>query len=253
MTYITDISRQTVTIDGTAYTSDEATAHGAPSQLQTLFRRKYGEGSFHASLADFLAEWFDGSDTLTVHTSGSTGTPKELRAEKRRMMNSAVMTLSFLRLKPGDTALLCMPLQYIAGKMVAVRALVGGLNLIPKTPGGHPLKGMAEAPDFAAMIPMQVFNSLAVAEEKKLLRYAADALNGLYSALGGGRKISGTEQFGSSGVRRALKKTFLLCNDASMKICMLAESSGGDALLSGFARTAMCVSQSVLAVYVMQL
>lgn len=91
------------------------------------------------------------------------------------------------------------------------------------------------------------------AEEKKLLRYAADALNGLYSALGGGRKISGAEQFGSSGVRRALKKTFLLCNDASMKICMLAESSGGDALLSGFARTAMCVSQSVLAVYVMQI
>ena len=170
MTYITDIPRQTVTIDGTAYTPDEATAHGAPSRLQTLFRRKYGEGSFHASLADFLTEWFDGSDTLTVHTSGSTGTPKELRAEKRRMMNSAVMTLSFLRLKPGDTALLCMPLQYIAGKMVAVRALVGGLNLIPKTPGGHPLKGMAEAPDFAAMIPMQVFNSLAVAEEKKLLQ-----------------------------------------------------------------------------------
>lgn len=90
-------------------------------------------------------------------------------------------------------------------------------------------------------------------EEKKLLRYAADAMNGLYSSLGGGRKISGGEQFGLSGVRRALQKTFLLCNDASMRICMLADSSGGDALLSGFARTALCASQSVLSVYMMQL
>ena len=171
MEYITDISQQTITIDGTTYTNDDATAgNGTPSRLQTLFRLRHGTGSFHATVADFLAEWFNGSDTLKVHTSGSTGTPKELWIEKRRMINSAMMTVSFLGLQPHDTALLCMPLQYIAGKMVVVRSLVAGLDLIPVSPSGHPLKELRTAPVFAAMIPMQVFNSLAVPEERGLMQ-----------------------------------------------------------------------------------
>jgi O-succinylbenzoic acid--CoA ligase len=93
-----------------------------------------------------------------------------MQVEKERMMASAKLTCSFLGLKEGDSALLCMPLQYIAGKMVVVRSLVAGLNLIPVAPSGHPLKEMKEAPTFAAMIPMQVYNSLQVPEEQALLR-----------------------------------------------------------------------------------
>jgi O-succinylbenzoic acid--CoA ligase len=63
-----------------------------------------------------------------------------------------------------------MPLQYIAGKMVVVRSLIANLKLIPVTPSGHPLKDLKEAPTFAAMIPMQVYNSLQVPEEQALLR-----------------------------------------------------------------------------------
>ena len=51
-----------------------------------------------------------------------------------------MLTVRFLGLKQGDTALLCMPLQYIAGKMVVVRSLVAGLNLVPVAPCGHPLQ-----------------------------------------------------------------------------------------------------------------
>ena len=132
MPFITDRHRQTITINGTVYQpADSMTENGKPSRLQSLFREKYGTDSFHARLADFLTEWFNASDRLKVHTSGSTGKPKELWVEKERMMNSAMLTVSFLRLQPHDTALLCMPLQYIAGKMVVVRALVAGLNLIP--------------------------------------------------------------------------------------------------------------------------
>ena len=85
-------------------------------------------------------------------------------------MESACLTCSFLGLKENDTALLCMPLQYIAGKMVVIRSLVAGLNLLPVTPSGHPLKNLKKAPVFAAMIPMQVYNSLQVPEEKELLK-----------------------------------------------------------------------------------
>ena len=162
--FVTDITQQTLTIDGHTYTAANCRDH-----LYNDFCHRYGTESFHARLAEFLQEWFDSSDTVSVHTSGSTGTPKELRVEKRRMMASAMMTVDFLDLRRGDTALLCMPLQYIAGKMVVVRSLVAGLNLLPVTPSGHPLKDLTEAPAFAALIPMQVFNSLQVPAEAALL------------------------------------------------------------------------------------
>lgn len=125
---------------------------------------------FLQDLEAFLLEWDNDEPTVWVHTSGSTGTPKPLQVEKERMKASARLTCQFLGLKKGDTALLCMPLQYIAGKMVVVRSLVAGLKLIPVAPCGHPLKDLKEAPTFAAMIPMQVYNSLQVPEEKHILK-----------------------------------------------------------------------------------
>ncbi|WFE87174.1 MULTISPECIES: AMP-binding protein [Parabacteroides] len=120
-------------------------------------------------LYDFLSDWFSESPYITVHTSGSTGTPKEFTVRKEQMMQSAILTCSFLQLKKGDTALLCMPLQYIAGKMVVVRALVAGLNLILRTPSGHPLADVDVPLRFTAMIPLQVFNTLQVPEERERL------------------------------------------------------------------------------------
>ena len=127
------------------------------------------QSEFLQDLEAFLREWHNDEPTVWVHTSGSTGTPKPLQVEKERMMASARLTCSFLGLKEGDTALLCMPLQYIAGKMVVVRSLVAGLKLVPVAPCGHPLKDLKEAPTFAAMIPMQVYNTLQVPEERERL------------------------------------------------------------------------------------
>ena len=124
---------------------------------------------FLQDLEAFLQEWHNDDPTVWVHTSGSTGTPKPLQVEKERMMASARLTCSFLGLKEGDSALLCMPLQYIAGKMVVVRSLIAGLRLIPIAPSGHPLKDLKETPTFAAMIPMQVYNTLQVPEERTRL------------------------------------------------------------------------------------
>lgn len=121
------------------------------------------------TISRFLNEWHDASPYLTVHTSGSTGTPKSIRVHKEQMMASARLTCSFLGLKRGDKALLCMSLDYIAGKMMVVRSLVAELDLISVTPSGHPLKDVNTPLRFAAMIPMQVYNSLQVPEERKKL------------------------------------------------------------------------------------
>ena len=121
------------------------------------------------TLEDFLSEWNNGSDRVLVHTSGSTGKPKPMRVEKKRMLNSARITCDFLGLKPGDSALLCMSLDYIAGKMVVVRSIERHLHLISVPPSGHPLKDVDEEITFAAMVPMQVYNTLQVPEERERL------------------------------------------------------------------------------------
>ena len=121
------------------------------------------------TLEDFLSEWNNDSDRMLVHTSGSTGKPKPMMVEKKRMLNSARITCDFLGLKPGDSALLCMSLDYIAGKMVVVRSIERHLHLISVSPSGHPLKDVNEEITFAAMVPMQVYNTLQVPEERERL------------------------------------------------------------------------------------
>lgn len=119
-------------------------------------------------LEEFLNEWNNDSPTVLVHTSGSTGKPKPMWVEKEKMLNSARVTCDFLGLKSGDTALLCMPLDYIAGKMVVVRSIERHLRLVSVKPSGHPLASV-DATTFAAMVPLQVYNSLQVPEELSLI------------------------------------------------------------------------------------
>ena len=133
------------------------------------------------TLEDFFSEWNNDSDRVLVHTSGSTGKPKPMMVEKKRMLNSARITCDFLGLKPGDSALLCMSLDYIAGKMVVVRSIERHLHLISVSPSGHPLKDInlkdANGKNangeitFAAMVPMQVYNTLQVPEERERLTH----------------------------------------------------------------------------------
>ncbi|UKK52322.1 AMP-binding protein [Prevotella sp. E13-17] len=128
------------------------------------------------TLDEFLAEWHNDSPTVLVHTSGSTGKPKPMWIEKKRMMASARITCDFLGLKAGDRALLCMSLDYIAGKMMVVRAQTCGLKLVSVKPTGAP---SWEGPiDFAAMVPMQVYNLLRTADGRARLRSVSHLIIG---------------------------------------------------------------------------
>ncbi len=113
---------------------------------------------FERKVLEFLQEWFSDSETVSVQTSGSTGTPKIFEIEKSRMLNSAKMTCGFLGLKEGDSALLCLPVQYISGKMMLVRAIERKLKVIISEPSSTP--EISQNIDFCAMTPLQVQNSL---------------------------------------------------------------------------------------------
>ncbi len=119
---------------------------------------------------EFISEWNNEAQTIHVQTSGSTSAPKKMNVRKDRMIESAKMTCDFLGLQPGDTALLCMNLDYIGAKMMVVRSLTRQLHLVQVAPSGHPLATVDVPITFAAMVPLQVYNSLQVPEEREKLR-----------------------------------------------------------------------------------
>jgi len=71
-----------------------------------------------------------------------------------------MMTCNFLHLKTGDTALLCLPTEYISGKMMIVRSFERKMKLIIAEPSLQPLKNLETEIDFCAMTPLQVENSV---------------------------------------------------------------------------------------------
>ena len=108
----------------------------------------------------FILEWLNEDKLVKAKTSGSTGTPKIILLDKARMIESAKMTGEFFKFNKNDKALLCLSPQFIAGKMMIVRAIVWQMNLICVKPDGHPIDALDSEIDFAAMIPLQVSNSI---------------------------------------------------------------------------------------------
>jgi O-succinylbenzoic acid--CoA ligase len=120
---------------------------------------KEGE-DFEKPVGNFLLDWFDSKSYIEMQTSGSTGTPKLIRVDKQAMVNSALATGDFFELHAGNKALQCLPVKYVAGKMMLIRAIVLGLDLDYVAPSSHPMEGLDEKYDFVAMVPLQAQNSL---------------------------------------------------------------------------------------------
>ncbi|MCK0515447.1 AMP-binding protein [Anaerobiospirillum sp. NML120448] len=167
MNYITNIPDQVLYLKDKSFSASDI-----KDSFASYVQEHYGTESFEYSLAMFLKEWFNDSPLIQVKTSGSTGKPKVMMVEKTKMINSACMTLSFLGLKHPDSALLCMPLEYIAGKMLVVRALVGSLKLILVPPCSNPIAAISDSEvlNFAAMIPMQVSSALKDSSHEQRLK-----------------------------------------------------------------------------------
>tara|TARA_R110002050_G_scaffold52190_1_gene119369 strand:- start:8059 stop:9075 length:1017 start_codon:yes stop_codon:yes gene_type:complete len=107
-------------------------------------------------------QWFSDDPEFLVHTSGSTGKPKSISLQKEHMRNSALATLKFLKIKEGDPALLCLPVDKIGGIMMFVRAAVAYLDLTIVEPSSSPFEKLDSKLKFAlsAMVPLQISHSL---------------------------------------------------------------------------------------------
>jgi O-succinylbenzoic acid--CoA ligase len=122
------------------------------------------------SVAQFIEKWLDFTEEVVVQTSGSTGKPKKIVLTKQQMVNSAKATGTYFKTGSGTKALLCISADFIAGKMMVVRAMVLGWDLHVVQPAKDALVEYDNDYDFVAMVPYQVSHSLeALAKVKKLL------------------------------------------------------------------------------------
>ena len=132
----------------------------------------------------FLECWFDASEHLSVNTSGSTGKPTTIKLNKKFMVNSALATGFYFDLHQHTKALLCLSPNFVAGKMMLVRAMVLGWQLDIVEPDTHPLDKTKSTYDFCAMVPLQLSNSLSKLDQiKKLIVGGAAVSNELMEKL----------------------------------------------------------------------
>ena len=70
------------------------------------------------------------------------------------------MTKDYFNLKSGYSAISFLPMNFIAGKMMLVRAMVIGLNLQLNKATSNPSDFIDRNYFFSAMTPMQASNSI---------------------------------------------------------------------------------------------
>lgn len=135
-------------------------------------------GEVQEDVVNFLTEWYNDQPDIIGHTSGSTGVPKPISLLKRDMQASARLTNQFLGLDERSTLLLCLSPSYIAGKMMIVRAIEAGAHLIVVSPSSTPLCDINTPITMAAMVPMQVAETLRCADGQKQLANVTQLLVG---------------------------------------------------------------------------
>lgn len=118
---------------------------------------------------EFLIQLMDASDIpVKFHTSGTTGVPKEISFYKNQILKSAQNTNEYFELDSSSKMLLCLPAEFVAGRLMMVRAMMAGAELKWVKPSLNPLLEENDI-HFAAFTPAQVSAILEDPRSKKNL------------------------------------------------------------------------------------
>ncbi len=126
----------------------------------------------------FCKAWLSGQKTFVQQTSGSTGTPKKIELSREQMQSSAEATGIFFQANQTKKLLCCLNPEYIAGKMMLLRAMVWNCPVWLVEPNGNPLQGLDFTPDFVAMVPLQVEKAMQNEESLAILRQVGHLIVG---------------------------------------------------------------------------
>lgn len=170
--------------------------------------------NYEFQILDFL-EKYKNDTNFKLQTSGSTGQKKEIYVLKKQLQQSAIATIEALNLKKSDTALLCLHFDFIASKMMLIRAFEADMNLVISKPNAD-LGALIEKYQisFAAFVPLQI--------EKIIDSNGIEMLNKIQTILIGGTAISQNLacklQFCSSNIYQTFGMTETVSHIALRKI-----------------------------------
>lgn len=176
------MSEKYLLLNGKKFYYDEIAAYS--------FRNSIPLDGYESKTLEFCRNWLNGVQEFPIQTSGSTGVPKTISLTREQMEASARRTIKLLNLQQGDTALVCLNTEYIAGMMMLVRAYKADLQIIIADPTSNPLSLLSgdEKIDFASFVPMQLQTILQEVPE------ALPQLNRMKGILIGGAPINATLQ-----------------------------------------------------------
>ncbi|NND77312.1 MAG: AMP-binding protein [Flavobacteriales bacterium] len=124
-----------------------------------------------------ILDWFNEEESIKFQTSGSTGNPKQIFHTKQSICSSSELTAEYFGLNQSSSILLCLPANYVAGKMMIYRALCLNCQLYWTKPISKPK--IDQTYDLVSLVPLQM---------EKLLE-DPDALSNIRNILIGGAPV----------------------------------------------------------------
>lgn len=152
----------------------------------------------------FCRDWLNGKGSFELQTSGSTGIPKKIKVLREQMKASAWLTINRLGLTSEDTALVCISTAYIGGKMMLVRGLEAGLNLVAVEPASDPFEKIDESAfvNFTALVPLQLKKALGGGQKHRRL------LDEMKAIIVGGGAISSELELQTQAIKSPVYSTY---------------------------------------------
>jgi O-succinylbenzoic acid--CoA ligase len=133
----------------------------------------------YALFHQLWSNWFSDEPLLPFFTSGSTGNPKAISFSRKQVAASARLTQAWLDPKNEKNWLLCLPLGFVAGRMVLYRSLLSKTALQVMPPRSQPIQSQISA-KLVSLTPSMLHAALQIPEARVQLL----ALQGIL--LGGG-------------------------------------------------------------------
>lgn len=122
-------------------------------------------------LYGFVEQFYNEEEYIIVHTSGSTGKPKKIKLFKDDMIASARLTNQFFGINSQSLFYLPLSPDYVAGKMMILRALIATASIIEEAASNTPLAHYTRGEiDLICVVPSQVEYILNNPDKAKLIR-----------------------------------------------------------------------------------
>lgn len=148
------------------------------------------DDDYRQSVINFVEEWESlpvyrsqagYSPILRISTSGSTGAPKTFEFSREQVEASAKYTGQFFDFKKGDSILLSLSPNFVAGKLMLVRAMLHEMKIVVAPLNSNPLKDInffLESIKLAAFVPYQINEILKDEHSKKIYQTIENVIIG---------------------------------------------------------------------------